>query len=378
MDDAPYISSLIDRARAAQKIFERDFDQEGVDRIVREIAKATFFKAEELARLSAEETGMGGYEYKVKKIRGKARIFWYGLRGEKSMGIIRRDPRTGITEIAKPVGIVGAIQPCTNPVVTPLGNAMAALKGKNAIIIAPHPRGQKCTSILVGVWRELLRRHAAPEDLIQEVEEISLERTKILMQKVDVVVATGGPGMVKSAYSSGKPSFGVGPGNVQCVIDRDVDLKEALAKIIEGRTFDNGIICAGEQTIIAPEEMMSAVITQLKAQHCRVVESESEKQRLVSCVFPKKGTLNKDLIGKPVCTLATAAGIDIGKDTVLLAIPVDASDHQSDLRSEKMFPVIALFSYRTFDEALAIVEENLAVARERAFGEHPFQQPGQH
>ncbi len=361
MDDAGYICSLIDKARAAQVVFDRDFDQEAVDRIVREIAKVTFSRAEELARMAAEETDMGGYDYKVKKIKGKARIFWYGLRDKKSMGIIGRDPLTGITEIAKPVGIVGAIQPCTNPIVTPLGNSMAALKGKNAIIVAPHPRGQNCTRTVVGLWRELLGRHGAPADLIQNVEEISIERTRLLMQMVDVVVATGGPGMVKAAYSSGKPSFGVGAGNVQCVLDRGIDLKQALAKVIEGRTFDNGIICAGEQSIIAPEEMMADIVAELKVQNCHVVESQSERQRLMPCLFPKKGILNRALIGKPVCAIAAAAGLDIGKETVMLAIPVDASDHQSDLRREKMFPVIALFSYRTFDDALQIVDENLSL-----------------
>ena len=308
MDDTQYVSSLIDKARTAQVLFDRDFDQEAVDRIVREIAKITFSRAEELARMAAEETDMGGYDYKLKKIKGKARIFWYGLRDKKSMGVLSRDPVTGITEIAKPVGIVGAIQPCTNPIVTPLGNSMAALKGKNAIIIAPHPRGQECTRTVVGLWRDLLRKHGAPVDLIQNVEDISIERTRLLMQMVDVVVATGGPGMVKAAYSSGKPSFGVGAGNVQCVLDRGIDLREALAKVIEGRTFDNGIICAGEQTIIAPDEMMADVIAELKTQNCHVVESQSEKQRLTACLFPRKGTLNKDLIGKPVCVLAAAAG----------------------------------------------------------------------
>jgi succinate-semialdehyde dehydrogenase len=362
MDDATYISSLVAKARAAQKIFDRDFDQEAVDLIVRDIAKATFFQADELARMAAEETDMGGYEFKLKKIKSKARIFWYGLRDRKSMGIISKDQATGITEIAKPVGVVGAIQPCTNPVVTPLGNSMAALKGKNAIIIAAHPRGKKCTKVVVDLWRELLCRHGAPADLIQDVQDISIERTKVLMQMVDVVVATGGPGMVKAAYSSGKPSFGVGPGNVQCVLDRGIDLKEAITKVIEGRVFDNGIICAGEQTIIAPEETMGAVVAELKAQRCYVVESPEEKKRLVSCLFPKKGTLNKDLIGKPVRLLASAAGLKLAEDAVAIAVPVDADDHQSDLRSEKMFPVIALFSYRTFDDAIAVVEENLSVA----------------
>jgi succinate-semialdehyde dehydrogenase len=361
MDDAGYISSLIEKARAAQAVFARDFGQEAVDRIVRQIAKVTYYRAEEYARLSADETAMGGYEYKVKKIRGKARIFWYGLRDKKSMGVISRDPLTGITEIAKPVGVVGAIQPCTNPIVTPLGNTMAALKGKNAIVIAPHPRGKACTRTVVALWRELLGGHGAPADLVQHVEDISLERTKLLMQMADVVVATGGHAMVKAAYSSGKPSFGVGAGNVQVVLDRGIDLAAAVTKIIDGRVFDNGIICAGEQTIIAPAEMMAALVAELRRQKCRVVESAEEKQRLVSCLFPKKATLNKDLIGKPVAALIAAAGLDAPADTVVLAVPVDAADHQSDLRREKMFPVLALFSYGSFDEAMAIVEENLAL-----------------
>ncbi|MGA2478136.1 MAG: aldehyde dehydrogenase family protein [Spirochaetia bacterium] len=361
MDDAAYISSLVAKARAAQALFARDFDQEAVDRIIRQIAKVTYYKAEELARMAADETAMGGYEYKVKKIRGKARIFWYGLRDKKSMGVISRDPQTGITEIAKPVGVVGAIQPCTNPIVTPLGNTMAALKGKNAIIIAPHPRGKLCTRTVVALWRELLVKNGAPADVVQDVEDISLERTKLLMQMADVVVATGGHGMVKAAYSSGKPSFGVGAGNVQVVLDRGIDLKAALAKIIEGRTFDNGIICAGEQTIIAPKEMMAALIVELKAQKVHVTESVEEKARVAACLFPRKATLNKDLIGKPISAIAAAAGLTVRDGTVAIAIPVDAADHQSDLRREKMFPVLALFSYGTFDEALAIVEENLSL-----------------
>jgi succinate-semialdehyde dehydrogenase len=361
MDDAAYISSLVQKARTAQAVFARDFGQESVDLIVRQIAKATYYKAEELARMSADETDMGGYEFKLKKIRGKARIFWYGLRDRRSMGVISRDPLTGITEIAKPVGVVGAIQPCTNPIVTPLGNTMAALKGKNAIIIAPHPRGKMCTRTVVELWRELLVKNGAPADVVQNVEDISLERTKLLMQMADVVVATGGHGMVKAAYSSGKPSFGVGAGNVQVILDRGIDIAAAVKKIIEGRIFDNGIICAGEQTIIAPREVMPAVIAELKAQKVHVAESAQEKARVAACLFPKKATLNKDLIGKPVSAIVAAAGLSVRDGTVAVAIPVDNDDHQSDLRREKMFPVLALFCYDTFDDALAIVEENLSL-----------------
>ena len=361
MDDAAYITSLVDRARAAQAVFERDFDQAGVDAILRDMAKVTFFKAEELARLAVEETRMGNYESKVKKIQGKSRIFWYALRGRKSMGILGRDEETGITEIAKPVGVVGAVQPCTNPTVTPLGNSMAALKGKNAIILAPHPRGQQSTQTVVALWHGVLAKHKAPRDLIQVIEQVSIERTNMLMQKVDVVVATGGPGMVKSAYSSGKPSFGVGPGNVQCILDRDIDLKDALGKIIAGRIFDNGIICAGEQTIITPEEKVPEVIAELSARGCYVVENEAEKKKLVGVLFPKKGVLNRDLVGQSVEKIVSMAGLSVPAGTVLLVIPADPADPASDLRREKMFPVIALYPYKSFEDALAIAEANLAI-----------------
>lgn len=361
MDDAAYISSLVEKARIAQAAFERDFDQQGVDAILRDMAKVTFTKAEELARLAVEETRMGNYESKVKKIQGKSRIFWWSLRDKKSMGIISRDEVTGITEIAKPVGVVGAVQPCTNPTVTPLGNSMAALKGKNAIILAPHPRGQKSTETVAALWHGVLAKHGAPKDLIQVVEQVSLERTNALMQKVDVVVATGGPGMVKSAYSSGKPSYGVGPGNVQVILDRDIDLDDALGKIITGRTFDNGIICAGEQTIIAPEEKVPEVIAKLTARKCHVVQGEADTKKLLAALFPKKGVLNKDLVGQSVEKVVAAAGISVAPGTVLLVVPAHPGDPASDLRREKMFPVIALFPYGRFEDAVKIAVDNLAI-----------------
>lgn len=361
MDDAAYISSLVDKARAAQAVFERDFGQQAVDAILRDMAKVTFRNAEPLARLAVDETRMGNYESKVKKIQGKSRIFWWSLRGKKSMGIIHRDEENGIIEIAKPVGVVGAVQPCTNPTVTPLGNSMAALKGKNAIIIAPHPRGQKSTETVAALWHAVLDSHRAPRDLIQVIGNVSIEKTNLLMQKVDVVVATGGPGMVKSAYSSGRPSFGVGPGNVQVILDRDVDVGEALAKIIAGRIFDNGIICAGEQTIIAPEEKLPEVIAELKSRACHVVEGEADRKKLLEVLFPKKGVLNRDLVGQSVEKVVAAAGLAVAPGTVLLVVPADPADPASDLRREKMFPVIALYPYRTFDDAMKIAEDNLAI-----------------
>lgn len=360
MDDKAYITDLVTRAKIAQKQFEENFDQAQVDKIVRGIAKIVFEGAEKWARMAVDETGMGNYEDKVQKKRNKARILWSSLREKKSMGIISRDEATGIVEIAKPVGIVGAVQPATNPIVTPMANSMAALKGKNAIIISPHPRAGHCTAVVVGEWRALLRKHNAPEDLIQIVENSTIEKTAELMRSVDVIVATGGPGMVKAAYSSGKPSYGVGPGNIQCIIDRGIDLKEAVKKIIYSRIFDNGIICSGDQGLIIPKEMYDDFLRELKAQNTYIVQDVKEKEMLIEALFPQ-GKTNISLVGQPVSKIAATAGIQIPPNTVMLAVPVDGDDVKNPLRREKMFSVAALFTYEDFEEALSIMQFNLNI-----------------
>lgn len=360
MEDKEYIDGLVKRARAAQVQFEAEFNQEQVDAIVHDIARVVYEGAEKWAKMAVEETGMGGYEYKVKKKLGKSKILWNSLRDKKSMGIISRDEKTGIIEIAKPVGVIGAVQPCTNPIVTPMANIMGAIKGKNAMISAPHPRAVNCTGLAIKEWRDVLKRHGAPEDLILVVEDSSVEKTKLLMEAVDVIVATGGPGMVKAAYSSGKPSFGVGPGNVQCILDEGIDIPEAVEKIIFGRTFDNGIICSGEQTIIMPEGMYPDVLAELKKQGTYIVEDAEERKKLISVLYPE-GKINKDLVGQTVETVAKAAGISAAEQAVMVAIPVENSDKTTPLRREKMFPVIALFSYKTFEEGLDIMQENLNI-----------------
>ena len=253
------VKAMVKRSRRAQAELEHSFNQEQIDAVVKQIAKVVFDNAEELARYAVEETRFGDYESKVKKNRGKARVIWHSLRGKKSMGIVSRDEKTGIVEIAKPVGVVAAVTPVTNPIVTPMCNAMFAVKGKNSIIIAPHPRAKKCMARLAQIWQEALRPFKLPMSVIQYIDEPTMELTGELMKLADVVVATGGPGMVRAAYSSGKPSFGVGQGNVQCILDRGIDLHEALEKVIAGRIFDNGLICSGEQTLIVPEETIDAV-----------------------------------------------------------------------------------------------------------------------
>ena len=262
MDDQLEIKNLIIRSKTAQKALE-GYSQEKIDSIVRMFAKVVFDNAEPLAKMAAEETRMGVYEDKIKKNQGKARILWYGLKGKKSVGVLEEDREAGLVMIAKPMGVIGAVTPCTNPIVTPMCNAMFAVKGGNSIIIAPHPRAKKCAKKMEELYYEQLDKMGVPREIFLVIEEPSIERTNLLMKNVDVVIATGGAGMVKAAYSSGKPSFGVGPGNVQGIIDEDADIPKAAQNMIASRIFDNGIICSGTQTIIAPKKSFLKLLLNL-------------------------------------------------------------------------------------------------------------------
>ena len=231
------IQELVDKARHAQIEFEL-FNQEQVDAIVRDIGKFVFDNAESLARMAVEETEMGSYDDKVLKNKGKARVIWNNLKDKKSRGVIGEDTDTNLVFVAKPMGVVAAVTPVTNPIVTPMCNGMFALKTGNAVIFASHPKAQKCAEYLTSEFMKIVKSHNGPDNLIQVVTNGSVEKTQQLMQSADVVVATGGGAMVKSAYSSGKPSFGVGAGNVPVIIDRNIDLQEAVEKIVfYGNTF---------------------------------------------------------------------------------------------------------------------------------------------
>ncbi|WHH57021.1 aldehyde dehydrogenase family protein [Petroclostridium sp. X23] len=359
MDSKEYVKSLIAKAKIAQQKYEQ-FNQAEVDVVVREIAKVVFDNAVELARMAADETRMGVFEDKIKKNQGKAKILWHSLKPKKSVGIINRNEETGIVEIAKPVGVVGAVTPCTNPIVTPMCNAMFALKGRNAIIIAPHPRAKRCGKYTVELFNKALEKYNVPENLIQIIEEPSVELTNELMKAVDVVVATGGMGMVKAAYSSGKPAYGVGAGNVQCIVDRDVELKEAVPKIIAGRIFDNGIICSGEQTVIAPEEDYDKIIEEFKMNGAYYIDDKDEKEALRKVLFVD-GIMNKDVVGQSVQKIAEMANLDIPKDTKVILVEADGIGTEDILCKEKMCPVIAAFRYKEFSEAVSIAQANLDV-----------------
>jgi succinate-semialdehyde dehydrogenase len=351
------IQRLVAKARAAQKVIET-YDQEKTDKIVRMFAKVIFDNAEPLARMAVEETGMGVYEDKVKKNQGKSRIIWNDLKNKKSMGILRYIEEEGIVEVAKPMGVVGAVTPCTNPIVTPMCNAMFAVKGKNVIIVAPHPRAKKCTRRIKELYDAELMKMGVPTDIFQVIEEPSIELTNELMKTVDVVIATGGMGMVKAAYSSGKPSYGVGAGNVQCLIDKGYDLSVCVPKIVAGRIFDNGIICSGEQTAIAHKDDFEAMLKEFEKNGAYIVRDKDEMDRLRETLSPG-GKLNKDAVGVPAARIADMAGLKVPEGCKLLVVVPEKYGEEEQFAREKMCPVIAAYQYSTWPEGVGIALSNL-------------------
>ncbi len=353
------VATLIERARIAQKALE-GYTQEQIDRLVREIGKTVYDNADMLAKMAVEETGMGVYEHKVAKNKGKSKTIWNDLKDKKSVGEISRDPVTNIVEIAKPIGVVGAVTPTTNPIVTPMCNAMFAIKGKNAIVVAPHPRSKKCSAKTVELINERLAELGAPKHLIQVIDEPSIEKTNALMQQADVVVATGGMAMVKAAYSSGKPAYGVGAGNVQVIVDRDVDFGDAAKKIIDGRTFDNGIICSGEQTVIAHKEDYAQVVKAFESNGAFYVKDADTIKKFKNTIF-HQGHMNKDVVGQSPQKIAEMAGVAIPEGTRVILLPADTYGAHELLCKEKMCPVLTMLTYSDIDEAVHIAKTNLEV-----------------
>ena len=359
LEDAS-IQELVDKARIAQKEYEL-FSQETVDIIVRDIGKFVYDNAEELAKMAVEETEMGSFEDKVLKNKSKARVIWNNLKDKKSRGVIDEDKESNLVFVAKPMGVVAAVTPVTNPIVTPMCNGMFALKTGNAVIFAAHPKAQKCAEFLTQKFMKIVKNHDGPDDLIQVVTNGSVEKTQELMQKADVVVATGGGAMVKSAYSSGKPSFGVGAGNVPVIIDRNINLKDAVEKIVDGASFDHGIICSHEQFVFAPEECFDETI-ELFTNTGKVwfTDDHNQIQKLRDVVFID-GHLNKDVVGKSASEVGKLAGIEIPASSRLILLPADGSGTEDVLAKEKLCPVIAIVSYATFEDAISMAKSNLLV-----------------
>ncbi|WP_329470608.1 bifunctional acetaldehyde-CoA/alcohol dehydrogenase [Exiguobacterium sp. 9-2] len=339
------------------------FDQEKIDTIVRDMALAGLERHVELARLATEETGRGVFEDKMIKNIFATEYIYNSLRHEKTVGILEEDVQNGITYIAEPVGVVCGVTPVTNPTSTTMFKALIAIKTRNPIIFAFHPSAQRCSVEAAKTLRDAAIKAGAPKDCIQWVEEPSLEATKVLMnhENIAMVLATGGAGMVKSAYSTGKPALGVGPGNVPCYIEQSAKVKRAVSDLVLSKTFDNGMICASEQAVIVDQEIYATVRAEMEALGCYFCTPE-EKQRLESLVI-KTDTcaVNADIVGKPATWIAEKAGIDVPETTVMLVAELEHVGAAEPLSHEKLSPVLGAYRVASTEEAFSIAEQMLEI-----------------
>lgn len=355
-----YLDGLVADARTAQKEFAA-YPQEDVDRAVKAIGKAVYDHAEELAHLAVDETRMGRYDSKIAKCRNKAKSVWWRMRDKKSRGIIERDEETGIVKVAKPIGVIGCVTATTNPVINPMHNAMCSLKCGNAVIICPHPRAKQVGARTVELMNEALDKLGMPKNLIQIIPNPTMELSAGLMRSVDLCICTGGPTLVKVTYSSGKPAYGVGQGNVQVLVDRDVNYDEVAKMVIDGRTFDNGVLCTCEQNLICPRDKADEMIAALKANGAYYIDNQEDADKLRSSAFPD-GILNKEWPGASVRRMAEMAGLeDVPEDAKVIVSCTRGYARDEVLAKEKLFPVLALFLYDTWEECMEIAQANLTM-----------------
>jgi len=353
------ISGLVAKARTAQKQIE-NYTQEQIDEVCLAVGWQVY-KDENIAacaKIAVEETGMGIYEDKLKKHKVKVLGVCKDIKGAKTVGIIERDEAMGITKYAKPVGVVGALTPVTNPTATPASNAVGILKGRNAVIFAPHPRAKKACKVACDFMREGLRKVGAPVDLIQYIEEPSIELSKQLMQQADLVMATGGGAMVKSAYSSGTPAYGVGPGNPVIVVAEDADLADAAEKITISKTFDNATSCSSDNSIVIQNKVFDKIVAEFVGRGGYLCNDE-EKAKLEKWMWvPSKKTgrmaLNPKIVAVSAKRIADGAGIEVPDETKMLMV-IGEKAGEERFSGEKISPVMTLWKYETIDDAIEIV-----------------------
>lgn len=353
------VSGMIDKARKSMDQIA-DYSQQEIDELCNKVAAAAANEedAQEIAELAVEETKMGVVEHKRVKITKKVKGTWNDIKDLKSMGKIEEDKEQGIIKFAKPVGVISGIVPVTNCEATPPVKALFALKGKNAIVFSPHPRSKKTSTKIVNLMRDVLEEAGAPADLIQIIEEPSIDATNELMSQSDLVVATGGGSMVKAAYSSGTPAYGVGPGNAPIIVDETADLEDAAEKIMNGKTFDNGTSCSTENSLIVEESVYDQLMEELQKQGGYFTTKE-EKQKLQDAFFVDGYHLNIDLICRSAKTIADAAGIDISDETKFFIVEEDGVGKEYPYSGEKLSLILTVYKYSGFDNALKRVEEIL-------------------
>ena len=357
VDSVEKLEEALARVREAQKIFA-NYTQEQVDKIFLAAASAANKERIPLAKMAVEETGMGIVEDKVIKNHYAAEYIYNAYKDTKTCGVIEEDKAYGITKIAEPIGVVAAVIPTTNPTSTAIFKTLISLKTRNGIIISPHPRAKESTIAAAKVVLEAAVKAGAPEGIIGWIDVPSLEMTNTVMKKADIILATGGPGMVKAAYSSGKPALGVGAGNTPAIIDNSADILLAVNSIIHSKTFDNGMICASEQSVIVMKDIYTKVKKEFVDRGCYVLSAdETEKVRKTIII---NGALNAKIVGQSAHTIAKLAGIDVPETTKILIGEVDSVELSEEFAHEKLSPVLAMYKAKDFEDALAKAEQLVA------------------
>jgi acyl-CoA reductase-like NAD-dependent aldehyde dehydrogenase len=353
----PDVSEIVHRARAAQAAIA-DYTQDQVDELVTALAWAVARKdrAEALARLAVDEGGFGNYSDKVIKINKRVLGVLADMRDVRTVGVVERDPERGLTKVAKPVGVVAALIPTTGPDATPPVKALFALKGRNAIVIAPHPRTKRSTAAVVEYMRGACEQVGAPPDLVQAIAEPSIAHTQELMRQADLVVATGGAAMVRAAYSSGTPAYGVGVGNAVHVVDETADLDDAASAIAAAKTFDYATSCLADNALVVEAGVYDALVERLVAAGAHVCTAD-EKRRLQRVMWPDEGEIpTLDVIAKPASRLAELASITIPDDRTFLVVEDDGAGPGHPFSGEKLSVVLAAYRYAGgIDQAVEIV-----------------------
>jgi acetaldehyde dehydrogenase (acetylating) len=343
------VRDYLEQAKEAQKIVGK-MTQSEIDKIVESMANAGKQEAENLAAMAVEETGFGNVPDKVTKNLFAANDVYNAIKDMKTVGIVRRDEQNRVWEVAHPVGIVAGIVPSTNPTSTTIFKSLIAVKARNAIVFSPHPSAAKCTAEAARIMQEAAERAGAPKGLISCIKQPTLPATNELMKHklTDVILATGGPGMVKAAYSSGKPAYGVGPGNVPIYIHESADIPTTVQKIMESKTFDNGTICASEQALVVDQSIKEQVVSEFKKQGAYFL-NEEEKQKVASIIMVNGG-LNAKIVGKSPQTIAEMAGIEIPSDTRLIIAEETNVGKEYPFSIEKLSPILAFYTVKDWHE----------------------------
>lgn len=358
---AEYVKGLVDRARKAQAVASA-YSQEKVDELTAAIAYGMTredVKAE-LAGLALKETRLGDYPSKIGKIDKKVKGIYRDIKHEKSVGVVEELKDRGLLRIAKPVGVVGALIPSTQPEMLPISKALFALKARDAAIFSPHPRGKATTMRTTELMRAILKKYDAPEDLLICAEHISVDITNEIMRQTDLVVATGGAGMVKAAYSSGTPAYGVGAGNACIVADDTADIKQSARNTMISKTGDLAAGCSCDNSLIIFESIYDEMVDALKAEGGYLC-SAAEKEKVQKALFPSwpaDHVLNRDLVARPVEVIAEAAGISVPDGTKFIMVEETGSGADYPLSGEKMSLVLTVYKCKDIDDGIRIVNEN--------------------